>query len=186
MKSEGDVRRHAAAQRRQEGAAGRRREQRHLRHDRLAAEERARTTTARSGMSGISYPGFYTACGMIDAHPALKAVARRPRSSTGSSATTATTTARSCSPHNFNFFGMLRRSRDPKLYDQKDTPRPRLRHARRLRVLPRTSARSRTPTQAPSRASSLLERDDGARRTTTTSGRPATSGRTSRTSSPPC
>ncbi|HEV3168286.1 MAG TPA: CocE/NonD family hydrolase, partial [Isosphaeraceae bacterium] len=27
----------------------------------------------RVGMSGISYPGFYTAAGMIDAHPALKA-----------------------------------------------------------------------------------------------------------------
>ncbi len=27
----------------------------------------------RVGMWGISYPGFYTACGMIDAHPALKA-----------------------------------------------------------------------------------------------------------------
>lgn len=26
------------------------------------------------GLSGISYPGFYTAAGMIDAHPALKAV----------------------------------------------------------------------------------------------------------------
>jgi putative CocE/NonD family hydrolase len=26
------------------------------------------------GMTGISYPGFYTAAGMIDAHPALKAV----------------------------------------------------------------------------------------------------------------
>ena len=32
-----------------------------------------RTTTARSGMWGISYPGFYTVAGMIDAHPALKA-----------------------------------------------------------------------------------------------------------------
>src|SRR5437867_13007985 len=28
----------------------------------------------RVGMWGISYPGFYTAAGMIDAHPALKAV----------------------------------------------------------------------------------------------------------------
>ena len=28
----------------------------------------------RVGMSGISYPGFYTACGAIDSHPALKAV----------------------------------------------------------------------------------------------------------------
>ena len=27
----------------------------------------------RVGMWGISYPGFYTAAGMIDAHPALKA-----------------------------------------------------------------------------------------------------------------
>ena len=26
------------------------------------------------GLAGISYPGFYAACGMIDAHPALKAV----------------------------------------------------------------------------------------------------------------
>ena len=28
----------------------------------------------RVGMYGISYPGFYAAAGMIDAHPALKAV----------------------------------------------------------------------------------------------------------------
>jgi putative CocE/NonD family hydrolase len=28
----------------------------------------------KAGMTGISYPGFYTAAGMIDAHPALKAV----------------------------------------------------------------------------------------------------------------
>ncbi len=37
----------------------------------------------RVGLYGISYPGFYTSAGMIDAHPAL-----------GSSATTFTTTAR--------------------------------------------------------------------------------------------
>src|SRR6202008_646424 len=29
--------------------------------------------TGRVGMWGISYPGFYVAAGMIDAHPALKA-----------------------------------------------------------------------------------------------------------------
>lgn len=28
----------------------------------------------RVGITGISYPGFYTVCGMIDAHPAVKAV----------------------------------------------------------------------------------------------------------------
>ena len=32
------------------------------------------TTTAASAMWGISYPGFYAAHGMINAHPALKAV----------------------------------------------------------------------------------------------------------------
>ena len=52
----GRVRQHAAAQPRQERPAGHRREHRHLRHDRLAAQARARTTTARSGMWGISYP----------------------------------------------------------------------------------------------------------------------------------
>ena len=72
--SEGEfvnMRPHIAAQ---EEAARRRRKQRHLRHHRLAGQARARTTTARSAMWGISYPGFYTAAGMIDAHPALKAV----------------------------------------------------------------------------------------------------------------
>ncbi|MGE3821619.1 MAG: CocE/NonD family hydrolase, partial [Isosphaeraceae bacterium] len=29
--------------------------------------------SGKVGMYGISYPGFYTACGLIDAHPALKA-----------------------------------------------------------------------------------------------------------------
>ena len=28
----------------------------------------------RVGMLGISYPGFYSACGMVDSHPALKCV----------------------------------------------------------------------------------------------------------------
>ncbi len=33
-----------------------------------------RTTTGRVGQWGISYPGFYSAASMIDAHPALRAV----------------------------------------------------------------------------------------------------------------
>jgi len=33
-----------------------------------------KNNNGKVGMSGISYPGFYTAAGMIDAHPALKAV----------------------------------------------------------------------------------------------------------------
>ena len=31
-------------------------------------------TNGRAGLTGISYPGFYSAAGMIDAHPALRAV----------------------------------------------------------------------------------------------------------------
>ena len=41
---------------------------RYLRHDRLA--DQARAEQQRKGRAvGISYPGFYTAAGMIDAHP---------------------------------------------------------------------------------------------------------------------
>ena len=71
--SEGDVRGGAAAPTRHKGPQGHRREHRHLRHDRLAGEARA-NNNGRVGMWGISYPGFYVAAGMIDAHPALKAV----------------------------------------------------------------------------------------------------------------
>jgi putative CocE/NonD family hydrolase len=31
------------------------------------------TNNGKVGQSGISYPGFYTACGLVDSHPALKA-----------------------------------------------------------------------------------------------------------------
>ena len=33
-----------------------------------------RTTTAESASWGISYPGFYAAFGLMNSHPALKAV----------------------------------------------------------------------------------------------------------------
>ena len=45
------------------------------------------------GMWGISYPGFYTAAGMIDAHPASRRPRPRLPSPTGSPATTGTTMA---------------------------------------------------------------------------------------------
>ena len=57
----------------QERAEGHRREHRHLRHDRLAGEERARTTTARSACGASRTPASTPSAGMIDAHPALKA-----------------------------------------------------------------------------------------------------------------
>ena len=74
------------------------------------------------GMMGISYPGFYTAAGMIDAHPALKsrlaAGAGRP---IGSSATTFITTARFYLPHALrflSFFGQPLRRADSRAVAQ--------------------------------------------------------------------
>ena len=52
----------------------------------------------RVGMWGISYPGFYAAAALLDAHPALKAVSPQAPIADCSWATTRTTTARSCSP----------------------------------------------------------------------------------------
>ena len=49
--------------REQERPARDRREQRHVRHDRLADQECRGTTTERSGIWGISYPGFLHGCG---------------------------------------------------------------------------------------------------------------------------
>ncbi len=69
----GRVRQHAAAQPGEEGQ-GDRREQRHLRHDRLAGQERAKATTARSASGASRTPASTPSAGMIDAHPALKAV----------------------------------------------------------------------------------------------------------------
>ena len=48
----GDIRQCAALHSCQEGPKGHRRDQRHLRHHRLADQARARTTTAKSGMTG--------------------------------------------------------------------------------------------------------------------------------------
>ena len=56
------VRQRAPALAKQERAEGHRREHRHLRHHRLAGEERAEQQRP-VGMWGISYPGFYTAAG---------------------------------------------------------------------------------------------------------------------------
>ena len=51
------------------------REHRHLRHHRLAGEERRRTTTGASDSAGFRWAGWQVvAWGMIDAHPALQGV----------------------------------------------------------------------------------------------------------------
>jgi predicted acyl esterase len=59
---------------REERTQRRRRKHRHLRHHRLAGQARP-GNTGKVGIWGISQPGFYATAGMIDAHPALVAVA---------------------------------------------------------------------------------------------------------------
>src|SRR5215813_15099133 len=51
--------------------------------------------SGRVGMWGISYPGFYTATGLMEAHPALVAASPQAPIATGSSATTFITTEHS-------------------------------------------------------------------------------------------
>ena len=105
---------------------------------------------ARSGMWGISYPGFYTAAGMIDAHPALKAVS--PQAPIGD------WFVGDDWHHNGAFFlapriqfpGGLRPPSPEPTQEVRRHVRPR--HTRRLRVLPRTWDRSPTPTRSTSRA----------------------------------
>ena len=52
---------------------GRRREHRHLGHRRVAARTTCHNHNGRVGMCGISYAGFFTAAGIIDTHPAIRA-----------------------------------------------------------------------------------------------------------------
>ena len=66
------VHRRPAAQDALQRPEGYRREHRHLGHHRLAGEECAEQQR-KVGMWGISYPGFYAAFGLMNAHPALKA-----------------------------------------------------------------------------------------------------------------
>jgi predicted acyl esterase len=66
-----DVRPHNPAK---AGPAGHRRVERHLRHHRPGCSRHPAGHNGRVGLYGISYPGFYAAAGMIDAHPALRAV----------------------------------------------------------------------------------------------------------------
>ena len=112
------------------------------------------------GMWGISYPGFYTAAGMIDAHPGAEGrlaagadhrlVHRRrlPSQRRALPAAHASTSIAASASRGRS----RRRSRAATL-------RPR--HARRLRVLPRHWARSRTSNEKYFKGDvAVLERDD--------------------------
>jgi len=77
----------------------------------------------RVGMSGISYPGFYTACGMIDAHPALKAVSPQAPLIDFFDGDDCRHNGAFLLAHNFRFFGMFPKL-NPLMYDKKDSRDP--------------------------------------------------------------
>ena len=75
------------------------------------------------GQSGISYPGFYTACGMIDAHPALKAVSPQAPVLDFFDGDDCRHNGAFLLAHNFRFFGNFPKM-NPRMYDKKDSRDP--------------------------------------------------------------
>ncbi|QDU22274.1 CocE/NonD family hydrolase [Urbifossiella limnaea] len=75
------------------------------------------------GMAGISYPGFYAACGMIDAHPALKAVSPQAPVLDFFDGDDCRHNGAFVLAHNFRFFGMFPKL-NPKMYGLRDTRDP--------------------------------------------------------------
>ena len=127
-------------------------------------------------MYGISYPGFYCSAGMIDAHPALKAVS--PQAPVGD-------WYFDDFLHNGAFFlahayrwlgnnaADRGRSRPPRSRQPVEYP-----HARRLQAVPRSRHMENVNKQLHQGRRAVLERDDGSIPTATSSGR---SGRSCRT-----
>jgi len=72
----GNIYRNASAHRQQEIQTRCGRQQRSLRHHRLAAEERTQPQWERRHL-GDFVPGFFTSASIIDSHPALKPHRRR-------------------------------------------------------------------------------------------------------------
>lgn len=75
------------------------------------------------GMIGISYPGFYSACGMIDAHPALKAISPQAPVIDFFDGDDCRHNGAFVLAHNFRFFGAFPKL-NPKMYGLKDTFNP--------------------------------------------------------------
>ena len=111
-------------------------------------KERRRDTTAASGMYGISYPGFYCSAGMIDAHPALKAVS--PQAPVGDwYFDDFLHNGAFFLAHAYRWLGNNAQTRGKPTTEQAQAGR--VSHARRLRAVPRSRARWRTSTSSSSR-----------------------------------
>ena len=75
------------------------------------------------GQSGISYPGFYAACVMIDAHPALKAVSPQAPVIDFFDGDDCRHNGAFLLAHNFRFFGAFPKL-NPMMYDKRDSRDP--------------------------------------------------------------
>ena len=91
------------------------------------------------GQTGISYPGFYTVAGMIDAHPALKASSPQAPVTDWFIGDDFHHNGCLFLPHCFNFMANFGKPR-PEPTKQVAVHAVRSRHARRLQVLPRNGA----------------------------------------------
>ena len=88
----------------------------------------------RVGLWGISYPGFYTAAGMIDAHPALKAASPQAPVTDWFTGDDWHHNGAFLLPHAFNFMAGFGHPRPEPT--KKSRGAIRRRHARRLRLFP--------------------------------------------------
>ena len=128
----------------------------------------------RVGMWGISYPGFYTAAGMIDAHPAQAASPQAPVTDwfTGDDWHH---NGAFLLPHAFGFMASLGHPRpEPTKTFGSDSTR----HARRLRLFPADGPAFATPTPAISRTTFRSGTRSCSTATSMTSGKPGTCART--------
>ena len=129
----------------------------------------------RVGMWGISYPGFYAAAGMIDAHPALKAASPQAPVTDWFTGDDWHHNGAFFLPHAFNFLASGSAARAPSPTSRPGPTVP-LRDPRRLRVLPTNWAPSPTPTSSTSRTTCRSGTRSCSTAPTTSSGRRATSG----------
>ena len=109
------------------------------------------------GLWGISYPGFYAAAGLIDSHPALKAVSPQAPLVDWFLGDDVHHNGAFFLHQMFNFDAIVRPA--PPRADQEAEPPVRSRHARRLRLLPQDGA-------APPGQRAPLQGEDGRSGTT--------------------
>ena len=131
----------------------------------------------RVGLYGTSYPGFYAAAGIIDAHPALKAASPQAPIADLFMGDDSYHNGAFMLAANFGFYsGFYPREGGPSL--PQDRVALRLRHARRLRLLSPARAAGERRREAFQGEESVLDREPASTRPTTTSGSRARSCRT--------